>query len=847
MEKILKKYTTIPEHLYVERNADIQLRSIIKEMQRPGYVLVARQMGKTNLLFNAKRTLENENRLFVYVDLSNLYDSDRECYRNIINNIIEPNIDLLESIECEIEKIREKNLPAHNEYSRCLRIILNYFKGDLVIILDEIDALKSVDYSDNIFAQIRSNYFSRTNFPVFERLTYVLSGVIEPTELIKDRNKSPFNIGDKIYLDDFTKEEHNDFINKSKLNISSRISDEIFNWTNGNPRLTFDICSEIENEISENINFENENLNAIIKKKYLTTFDIAPIDHIRELVKTNKLIRKSINQIHRKQTSEISDDVKKKLYLYGIINSKFEEETKIKNRIIKLSLSEEWIKSIDKNKETSYVYGIAKFSSKEYEEAIEIFENVLLDSNSSKNDIESSTYFAGLSYFKLRKYKKAIEYFEKEFKEESYLIDAKYYIAIGKIAIGNKEEGIKFLQDSIKNESNTLAYQNALLNLAINIEDQDESFNLFEKLFDSTFKSENDQEEESNELRTLSLYYQADILMKKQEKHQALIKINESLKYSNLCDSLYLKYTKYNILEIKDELIKIDLVDTIINKNLYFDASSNPTPITFNEISLKFYIDLIFDIERIENFEKLLNYSISELLPNLNKFELIYQTASISKNNKEILLNYLLNFKEEINESLLIKTYKELAFINTNDSNKFIEYFNKYLIFFNKNEIIKGDDIYLFAIRIKFHYDKNELRQSLDLCIHIDKRVSNIKDENLKFETVIIYYWYSTIYRLIKDKTNSLKYSNIGLDLIQNSNRKRTSLFDEEGLNSIKEDLIEIKNQFTIVNTVTNNVSSNHKYQRNDIVKVKYIDGTITESKFKKFENDLKSGKCMII
>lgn len=846
MDKILKKYTTIPEHLYVERNADIQLRSIIKEMQRPGYVLVARQMGKTNLLFNAKRTLENEDRLFVYVDLSNLYDSDRECYRNIINNIIEPNIDLLESIESEIEKIREKNLPAHNEYSRCLRVILNYFKGDLVIVLDEIDALKSVDYSDNIFAQIRSNYFSRTNFPVFERLTYVLSGVIEPTELIKDRNKSPFNIGDKIYLDDFTKEEHNIFITKSKLNISTQISDEIFNWTNGNPRLTFDVCSEIENEIIDNENFKSENLNNIIKKKYLTTFDIAPIDHIRELVKTNKSIRKSISQIHRKQTSEISDDIKKKLYLYGIINSKFDEETKIKNRIIKQSLSEEWIKSIEKEKEITYLYALAKHSSKEYEEAIEILENVLIDSNLPKNDIESSIYLIGLSYFKLQNYKKAIEYFEKEFKQETYLIDAKFFLGICKIATDEKEDGIRILEDSIKNESNTYGYHNALLNLAVNIEDKDYSFNLFKKLFDSTFKSENEDEDELNKLRTISLYYQANILKSKQNNPEALIKIDEALKYSSLSDSLFLKFFKYGILEVNDESIKTDLVDTIVNNNLHFDIS-NSTPITFNDISLKHYLNFIFDIQEIENFEKLLNYSISKLFPNLNKYELIYQISSITQNNKEKILDYLLKFKDDINNLLLLNIYKELTFIKTTDYNIFIEYLSNYLKLFNNNETIKSDDVYLHAIAIKTYYDKNQLRPALDLCISIDKRLSQIKDENLKFELVIIYYWYSYIYGLIKDSNNSLKYANKGLELIENSNRKSTSIFDEAGLNSIKENLINIRKQFTIVKTPTNNFPSNHKHQRNDIVKVKYIDGTITENKFKKFENDLKSGKCMII
>ena len=107
MNKILKKYTTIPEHLYVKRAADKQLEEIIDDMQRPGYVLVARQMGKTNLLFHAKRTLESKNRLFVYVDLSNSFDHEKDCYRNIIDCILEPNEELFESIEIKIHNIRD--------------------------------------------------------------------------------------------------------------------------------------------------------------------------------------------------------------------------------------------------------------------------------------------------------------------------------------------------------------------------------------------------------------------------------------------------------------------------------------------------------------------------------------------------------------------------------------------------------------------------------------------------------------------------------------------------------------------------------------------------------------------
>lgn len=840
MEKILKKYTTIPEHLYVERQADVQLRSIIKEMQRPGYVLVARQMGKTNLLFNAKRTLENKDRLFVYVDLSNLYTEERDCYRNVINNVIEPNINLFETIEEEIEKIRSKNLPPHNEYSRSLRTILNFFKGDLIIILDEIDALKSVDYSDNIFAQIRSNYFSRTNFPVFERLTYVLSGVIEPTELIKDRNKSPFNIGDKIYLDDFTKDEHNIFINKSKLEIDDKISNEIFNWTNGNPRLTFDICSEIEDEIITNGKCEIEQLNEIVKKKYLNSYDIAPIDHIRELVKTNKPIRKSILSIHKNDAVNLSDDIKRKLYLYGIINSKFDEKTTIKNKIIELSLTEDWLKSIDKDQEKSYVYGLAKYSSKQYLDAIEIFEYVLDDITSSKNDIDASNYFIGLSHFKLQNYEKASLYFEKEFQDKTNKTDSKSLLGICKIATGEKTQGIIILQESIKNETNSFAYYSALLNLAINIDDLDISYSLLTKLFDSTFLSKNDIDGELDEFRTLSLYYQSDILIKRSEKQEAIDKIDKALIYSNQSESLLLNYLKYNYQETKDESIKISIVNNIIANNIVFD-NLKKSPLSFKEGLIFYYLDLVFNDNDL--FEKLLEYSLKNLIPNSNKFELVYDTFNVSQINKETLLNYLEKIPDNYQLNLLNNAYKQLALINTNDIDKYFKYFNKYLVDFNQITTIDGDDIFAFALAIKLNFESNRIKEALDLCLLIEKRTNILVDENLKFESLIIYYWFTYVYNSINDKVNTLKYADISLNLITNSKRKKTSLIDEEGIKSIKEQLINLKRRFTSANPIV----SLKKYGRNDIVEVKYTNGSIVKKKHKQIEADLIAGKCEII
>ncbi len=840
MEKVLKKYTTIPQHLYVERYADNQLKRIIEEMQRPGYVLVARQMGKTNLLFNAKRTLENSNRLFAYVDLSNLYNNERDCYRNIINCIIEPNLNIFEKIEDEIEQIREKELPPHNEYSRSLTKILNYFPGDLVIILDEIDALKSVGYSDNIFAQIRSNYFSRTNYPVLERLTYVLSGVIEPTELIKDKNKSPFNIGDKIYLDDFTKEEHDNFIVKSKLEIPNSISDEIFCWTNGNPRLTFDICAEIENYLINNGEVNTSILENIINKKYLTSYDIAPIDHIRELTKSNRDIRKAILNINNQNSIDISDDLKKKLYLYGIINSKFNEVTKIKNRIIELSLTNEWIKSIDKDKEVSFVYGLAKYDEKDYEGAIEVFKEVL-STTLSERDYEATNYFLGMAYLKIENYQEAITFFSHPFKETSFKNDGLAFLGVCQIAL-NDDQALLTLEKAIEIETNTHAYHNALLNLAINISDDKKSIELLEKLYKSTYKSEDEAKDELVQLRALSLYYQADILYKNEDRLLASKKIEQALEQCSLLDSLFLLFYKNLLNNNDDESVGNRIVNSIIDNQLQFQKG-NSYPISFQEKHLYFYLDFIFKKDNNDLFERFLDYSIRELIPGIERYRIIYSVSQISIKNKEDILTYLLLFSDGIDSALLLDIYRDLLILYQDDHNSFLRDFDKYLVLFRELKVLTNKDIYLFTFCIKLYSDKKKIDEGISLCRLFIDEFTDFKNEDLKYEIVIIYYWYANLHFSNRDKNNAVKYADIALELIKEANGKKLSMIDEAGLKSVSTQLTRIK----ISSQVTNPILKPQKIGRNDKIKVKYKNGNVKEDKFKKLEADILAERCSII
>ncbi len=300
MPKILKPYTIIPPELYVQRDADKQVKNIITDMGRPGYVLVSRQMGKTNLLLNAKRKLETSSDAFVYVDLSNSFDSAKSCFENIIDIAIDTYPEKFSSIKQLLHDRRNelKDTPPHKQHTNEIRILLKELNdGKLVIILDEIDALTKTNYSDQIFSQIRSSYFaSRINYPEFNNLTYLLSGVVEPSEIIKDPKVSPFNIGQKIYLNDFSRNEFEHFLQISQLSLNLELRDRIFYWTNGNPRITWDLCSAIENEIKNN-EITIDNIDSIVNDIYLKSFDKPPIDNIREIVKKDREIRNSIIEI----------------------------------------------------------------------------------------------------------------------------------------------------------------------------------------------------------------------------------------------------------------------------------------------------------------------------------------------------------------------------------------------------------------------------------------------------------------------------------------------------------------------------------------------------------------------
>ena len=108
--------------------------------------------------------------------------------------------------------------------------------------------MRSLPFStDEFFAAIRECYNRRAQEPKFARLAFGLLGVAAPSDLIRDTRMTPFNIGRRIELDDFTENEAAPLakgLGTDEATAQSLLA-RVLHWTGGHPYLTQRLCGAL--------------------------------------------------------------------------------------------------------------------------------------------------------------------------------------------------------------------------------------------------------------------------------------------------------------------------------------------------------------------------------------------------------------------------------------------------------------------------------------------------------------------------------------------------------------------------------------------------------------------------
>ena len=233
---------------YVKRKADDQIYQALKNGEFC-YVLNSRQMGKSSLLVRTLHRLQAEGFQCSTIDMTRIGSENitpLQWYKGTIAELWR-GFNLLGQVNLKTWWRDSEDISLLQRLSHFIEdILLVHFPQERIFIfIDEIDSILSLDFAvDDFFALIRFCYNQRAINPEYNRISFAIFGVATPSDLIADKNRTPFNIGQAIDLPGFELAEAQLLVKGLETVVSNpdAVLKQILAWTSGQPFLTQKIC-----------------------------------------------------------------------------------------------------------------------------------------------------------------------------------------------------------------------------------------------------------------------------------------------------------------------------------------------------------------------------------------------------------------------------------------------------------------------------------------------------------------------------------------------------------------------------------------------------------------------------
>ena len=191
---------------YIERATDGALRDALRRSDSIILLKGAHEVGKTSLLARGVQTARQSRARVALTDLSTLPGAEAMGFFRALATSLADELELAETPETLWSEARS---PAMNLERFVRRAALETRSAPVVWALDEVDRLFELPFGPDLFRLFRSWHNRRSLEPdgPWSRLTLVIAYATEAQLFLTDLHQSPFNVGTRLTLSDFTLED----------------------------------------------------------------------------------------------------------------------------------------------------------------------------------------------------------------------------------------------------------------------------------------------------------------------------------------------------------------------------------------------------------------------------------------------------------------------------------------------------------------------------------------------------------------------------------------------------------------------------------------------------------------
>jgi len=198
----------LPLHskFYIVRPSDQEFYSAVDRNDSIILLKGARQMGKTSLMARGLQQARKAGARVVLTDFQKLNSAHLQSVDSLFLCLAQAIAEQLDLDVIAEDSWNARRGPSMNFERFLRREILSRIDGHLVWGMDEVDRLFACDFGSEVFGLFRSWHNERSLDPSgpWQNLSLAIAYASEAHLFITDVNQSPFNVGTRLVLADFT-------------------------------------------------------------------------------------------------------------------------------------------------------------------------------------------------------------------------------------------------------------------------------------------------------------------------------------------------------------------------------------------------------------------------------------------------------------------------------------------------------------------------------------------------------------------------------------------------------------------------------------------------------------------